>query len=246
MPARTLKTPIFAALDTTALPAATGLAAKLADTIGGVKLGLEFFSAHGPKGIKEVSHASDLPVFLDLKFHDIPNTVAGAVRAASQLGVFMLTIHAGGGRAMMQAAVKAANDAAHEFPVPRPLIVGVTVLTSLDAKDLGEVGVNAPVADHVRRLAELAQDSGLDGVVCSPLEAATLRKDLGPGFKLVCPGVRPTWSAANDQKRIMTPSEALEAGADFLVIGRPITAAPDPAAAAARIALEIAPLRASA
>jgi orotidine-5'-phosphate decarboxylase len=246
MALRTVKNPIFAAFDTTELSTATGLGAKLADTIGGVKLGLEFFAAHGPKGIKEVGNASDLPVFLDLKFHDIPNTVAGAVRAASQHGVFMLTIHTGGGRAMMQAAVKAANDAAHEFPVPRPLIVGVTVLTSMDAGDLADVGVNAPVADQVRRLAELAQDAGLDGVVCSPLEAAALRKDLGPSFKLICPGVRPTWAVANDQKRIMTPTEALQAGADYLVIGRPITGAPDPAAAAARIALEIAPLRASA
>ena len=239
---RTLKTPIFTALDTAEVSHATGLAAKLADSSGGLKLGLEFFCAHGPKGVKEVVSASDLPIFLDLKLHDIPNTVAGAMRSVTQLGVFMTTIHAIGGQGMMEAAVKAATDTAHEFPVQRPLVLAVTVLTSFDAEDLKSVGVGVAVTDQVRRLAEIAQRSGVDGIVCSPLEVAMLRKDLGPGIKLITPGVRPTWSVADDQKRIMTPADALKAGADYLVIGRPITGAADPAAAAARIALEIAPV----
>jgi orotidine-5'-phosphate decarboxylase len=237
-----LRNPIFCAVDTTEVSAATSLAAKVGDCVGGLKLGLEFFTANGLKGVQQVQKASGLPIFLDLKFHDIPNTVAGAVRSACQLGVAMLTIHTAGGRAMMEAAAKAATDAAHEFPKPRPIIIGVTVLTSMDDADLAATGVPSPVADQVRRLAALAKDSGLDGIVCSPLEAEMLRADLGPTFKLITPGVRPIWSAANDQKRFMSPADALKAGADYLVIGRPITAAPDPSAAATRIAAEIAPL----
>jgi orotidine-5'-phosphate decarboxylase len=237
------KNPVFCAVDTPDVGKATTLAAKIADTVGGLKLGLEFFSANGPKGVQQVQKASDLPVFLDLKFHDIPNTVAGAVRAAAAaVKPYMMTLMAAGGRDMMQAACKAANDVAHELIVPRPLLLGVTVLTSFDSDDLLETGVSGTVADQVRRLAELAKLSGLDGVVCSPLEVEMLRRDLGPGFKLVTPGVRPVWADANDQKRIMTPAEAVTAGADFLVIGRPISAAQDPAAAAARIALELVPL----
>ncbi len=236
-----LRNPIFCAIDTTEVSVATSLAAKVGDCAGGLKLGLEFFTANGVKGVQQVQKASGLPIFLDQKFHDIPNTVAGAVRAACQLGIAMLTIHTSGGRAMMEAAAKAATDAAHEFPKPRPMIIGVTVLTSMDDGDLAATGVNSPVGDHVRRLAELAKTSGLDGIVCSPLEAEMLRADLGPGFKLVTPGVRPLWAAANDQKRFMSPADALKAGADYLVIGRPITAAADPAAAATRIAAEIAP-----
>ena len=236
------RNPIFCAVDTTEISAATALAAQVGDCVGGLKLGLEFFSANGTKGVQQVQKASGLPIFLDLKFHDIPNTVAGAVRAACQLGIAVLTIHASGGRAMMEAAAKAATDAAHEFPKPRPIIIGVTVLTSMDDADLEATGVASPVSDQVRRLAALAKDSGLDGIVCSPLEVEMLRADLGPGFKLVTPGVRPLWAAANDQKRFMSPADALKAGADYLVIGRPITAAADPASAATRIAAEIAPL----
>jgi orotidine-5'-phosphate decarboxylase len=237
-----LRNPIFCAIDTTEVSVATSLAAKVGDCVGGLKLGLEFFTANGIKGVQQVQKASGLPIFLDQKFHDIPNTVAGAVRAACQLGIAMLTIHTCGGRVMMEAAAKAATDAAHEFPKPRPMIIGVTVLTSMDDADLSATGVNSPVGDQVRRLAELAKTSGLDGIVCSPLEAAMLRADLGPGFKLITPGVRPVWSAPNDQKRFTSPADALKAGADYLVIGRPITAAADPAAAATRIVAEIAPL----
>ncbi|MSO98382.1 MAG: orotidine-5'-phosphate decarboxylase [Rhodospirillaceae bacterium] len=239
-PAANLRNPVFCALDTSDLGQATSWAATLADTVGGVKLGLEFFNAHGPKGVAEVMRASGLPLFLDLKFHDIPNTVAGAVKSVVPLKPFMINVHANGGRAMMQAAAKAAHEAAQTHLVDRPLVIGVTVLTSMDDNDLREVGVSESTLDNVRRLAELAKISGLDGVVCSPHEAAALRRDLGPNFKLITPGVRPAWAAANDQKRAMTPAEAVASGADYVVIGRPITAASDQAAAAKRIVLELA------
>jgi len=236
-----LRNPVFCAVDTGDLGVATALAARLADTVGGLKLGLEFFNANGPKGLAEVTAASDLPLFLDLKFHDIPNTVAGAVRSVVPFKPFMITVHTCGGKTMMEAAVKAASDTAYEVIGSHPLVVGVTVLTSMDDTDLAEVGVNSPVMDQVRRLAALAQSAGLDGVVCSPQEAAVLRADLGPDFLLVTPGVRPTWAAANDQKRVMTPAEAMAAGASYLVIGRPITGAANPAEAATRIASELGP-----
>ena len=245
-PDRQLNSPVFCALDTPDLARATNLAAKVADSIGGFKLGLEFFTAQGPKGVAQVQKASDLPVFLDLKLNDIPNTVAGAVHAIAPLGVFMITVHTNGGRAMMEAAAEAASEAAYDTVKARPLIVGVTVLTSFDSDDLSEVGVDSSVADQVRRMAELAKLSGLDGIVCSPREVAMLRNDLGEGFKLVTPGVRPEWASHDDQKRIMTPLEAVSSGADYLVIGRPITAAQNPAAAAARIAAELTPVDSSA
>lgn len=235
-----IRNPIFCALDTSDLGQATSWAAKLADTVGGVKLGMEFFNARGPKGIAEVTRACELPLFLDLKFHDIPNTVAGAVKSVVPLKPAIMTIHAVGGRVMMEAAAKAAREAAEEYLVDRPLLMGVTVLTSMGDEDLNETGVAGATFDQVRRLAELAKMAGLDGVICSPHEAEILRKDLGPNFKLITPGVRPVWAAANDQKRIMTPAEALAAGADYVVIGRPITAAPDQAAAAKRIVMELA------
>jgi orotidine-5'-phosphate decarboxylase len=235
-----LQNPVFCAIDTPDLGTATTWAARIGDHVGGLKLGLEFYSAHGPKGIKQVMKASDLPVFLDLKFHDIPNTVAGAVRAASALKPFMLNVHASGGKAMMQAAAEAAAEVAYEGVAPRPLVIGVTVLTSLGDDDLADVGMSGPAADQAIRLAVLARESGLDGVVCSPLEAERIRSECGPNFKLVTPGVRPDWAAANDQKRVMTPEEAIAAGADYLVVGRPITGADDPAAAARRIATALA------
>lgn len=234
-----LRNPVFCALDTTELNKATRLAARLGDTVGGIKLGLEFFVAQGRRGVEEVRKAGDCPIFLDLKFHDIPNTVAGAIRAAALLKVSVVNVHAAGGRVMMQAAARAAVEAAEENAVPRPMVLAVTVPTSMDDGDLLETGVETTVADQVRRLAELAQISGLDGVVCSPHEAAVLRADRGPSFKLLCPGVRPHWAGADDQKRIMTPTDAMAAGADYLVIGRPITAAPDPIGAAQNIIAEL-------
>lgn len=231
---------ILVALDTVDLARAGALVQTLSGLVGGVKIGKEFFASHGPDGVRAVARGQ--PLFLDLKFHDIPNTVAGAVRAACRLEPLMLNVHAGGGRAMLEAAAEAAREAAEDHEVPRPLVIGVTVLTSLDEEDLAEVGQQGPVVEQVRRLAALAQACGLDGVVCSPREIEVLRADCGDDFRLVVPGIRPDWAAAGDQKRIMTPAEALSLGADYLVIGRPITAAADPAAAARRIADELAAL----
>ncbi len=238
MTAQEPKDRIFVALDTANVARAAQLTAGLRGMVGGVKLGKEFFTAQGPDGVRAVAGGERL--FLDLKFHDIPNTVAGAVRAAVHLRPFMLSVHASGGRAMMQAAAEAAQEAAEDAAAPRPRIMGITVLTSLDEGDLEAVGQMIPVAGQARRLATLAKDSGLDGVVCSPHEIERLRADCGPDFLLLVPGIRPVWAAPGDQKRVMTPAEAVEKGADYLVIGRPITAQPDPAAAARRIAEELA------
>jgi orotidine-5'-phosphate decarboxylase len=234
---RTAHERIFVALDTLDFGRAEELARALGDSVGGVKLGKEFFTAHGPEGVRGV--AGGKPLFLDLKFHDIPNTVAGAVRAAMHMRPVMLNVHASGGRAMMEAAALAAREGAEDSGIERPWLLAVTVLTSLDDADLESVGQRTPASDQVRRLAALTADSGLDGVVCSPREIAALRRDLGPDFKLVVPGIRPAWAAGGDQKRSATPRDALDAGADVLVIGRPITAADDPAAAARRIADEM-------
>ncbi len=225
---------IFVALDTPHMDGALSLAGSLAGLVGGIKLGKAFFTANGPQGVRRAA-AAGLPVFLDLKFHDIPNTVADAVRAALSLTPVMLTVHASGGAAMMRAAAEAAGEGGAD----RPLVLGVTVLTSLGADDLAATGLAGPVSDQVMRLARLAQASGLDGVVCSAREAAALRAACGADFKLVVPGIRPAGAAAGDQKRTATPAEAVAAGADYLVIGRPITGADDPARAARAIIDEI-------
>ena len=224
---------IFVALDTVDLDRALALVRGLKGLVGGVKLGKEFFTALGPDGVKAVGDLG-VAVFLDLKFHDIPATVAGAVKAAMALKPFMINVHASGGAAMMQAAADAAADGPD-----RPLVVAVTVLTSLADEDLAATGVDGGAQSQVLRLAELAKQSGLDGVVCSAREAEALRAALGNDFKLVVPGIRPDWAAADDQKRITTPADALALGADYLVIGRPITGADDPADAAKRIAAEL-------
>jgi orotidine-5'-phosphate decarboxylase len=221
------KNPIFCAIDTPDLAQAKSLAQAVRNAVS-IKLGLEFFTAHGPAGVREV--AGKAPLFLDLKLHDIPNTVAGAVRAAAALRPLLLTLHCSGGKAMLRAAAEAAAQAVPDRQ--RLKLLGVSVLTSLDDEDLASVGQQGPVADQVRRLALLARECGLDGVVCSPLEVAMLREACGPGFLLVVPGIRLLGRAAGDQKRVMGPRETLAAGADYLVIGRPITGAPDPAAAA--------------
>jgi orotidine-5'-phosphate decarboxylase len=226
--------PILCAIDTPDPGAARTLVNAVAGAVGGVKFGLEFFAANGPRAVQEASFG--LPLFLDLKLHDIPNTVAGAVRAAAMLEPLLLTVHCAGGAAMLRAAAEAANAAAAGRR--RMRLLGVTVLTSLDESDLDSVGQAGPVAAQVRRLALLARDSGLDGVVCSPHEVAALRAACGRDFLLVVPGIRPAGAATGDQKRVLTPRQALDAGADYLVIGRPITAAPDPAAAARAIRAE--------
>ena len=224
---------VIAALDTADLDTARAWAAAIGPSCGLFKLGLEFFLANGAAGFRAIAGR---PVFLDLKLHDIPNTVAGAVRAVLKLAPRMLTLHAAGGAAMIAAArqeAEAAGDA-------RPLLLAVTVLTSLDGAALAATGVIGTPAEQVLRLARLALAAGADGLVCSPLEVAMLRAALGPGPKLVVPGIRPAGAAVGDQARVMTPREAVAAGADWIVIGRPITGAADPAAAAAAIAAELA------
>jgi len=228
---------VLVALDTTDLEQARGWARATAGSVAGVKLGLEFFNARGPDGVRQVAEMG-APIFLDLKFHDIPNTVAGAVRAVVPLRPAIFNVHAGGGPAMLRAAGDAAKETAAKLGITPPKVIGVTVLTSLSDEDLAAVGQPA-AADQVRRLAALTKACGLDGVVCSPHEIVALRRDLGPDFLLVTPGVRPSWAASGDQKRVMEPRQAMAAGADFLVIGRPITGAADPAEAARRIALDI-------
>lgn len=219
--------PIFCAIDTPDPARAQELANAVRGVVN-IKLGLEFFVANGPGAVRRV--ASGAPLFLDLKLHDIPNTVAGAVRAAASLKPMLLTIHCGGGAAMMRAAAEAAQQGAAGGK--RMQLLGVTVLTSLDNTDLEAVGQRGPTTEQAVRLAKLAQASGLDGVVCSPHEITALREACGKAFLLVVPGIRPTGIAAGDQKRVLNPRAALDAGADYLVIGRPITGAPDPRAVA--------------
>ena len=225
---------IAVALDTPDPARAAAWARALAGHVGVAKVGLELFTAAGAAAVAAV-RGSGLPVFLDVKLHDIPNTVAGAVRAAARLGVAMLTVHAAGGGAMIAAARAAAESAGHD----RPIILAVTVLTSLTAADLAATGVEAAPAAQVLRLARLAIASGADGIVCSPLEVAPLRAALGDAVRLAVPGIRPAGSRADDQSRVTTPAEAVAAGADWLVIGRPITAASDPVAAADAIAASL-------
>ena len=222
--------PVFVALDTTDLDYALQLAERVRPHVGGLKLGLEFFTAHGADGVRAFADAG-LPVFLDLKFHDIPNTVAGACRAAAGLGVSITNVHAQGGAAMMRAALDAVKSTN-----PATRLIAVTMLTSLGDSDLPAMGIGGSVGDQVLRLAALARESGLDGVVCSAHEIERLRREMGPDFLLVVPGIRPAGAALGDQQRVMGPKEAMDAGAGVLVIGRPITAAPDPVLAARDIA----------
>lgn len=222
-------TKIIVALDFADAAAASALVDRLAPETCRLKVGKELFTAAGPEFVRMLV-ARGFEVFLDLKFHDIPNTVAAACRAAAGLGVWMLNVHASGGRRMMVAA----QEALASLPQP-PLLIAVTVLTSMSAEDLSEVGVSVAPADQVLRLAHLAQQCKLEGVVCSAREAAALRAALGESFRLVTPGIRPANAEAGDQRRVMTPMEALQAGASDLVIGRPITAAPDPLAALEQI-----------
>jgi orotidine-5'-phosphate decarboxylase len=222
--------PITCALDTRDLLLAEDMALRLKPYVGSLKLGLEFFMAHGAAGVQAIARHG-LPIFLDLKLFDIPNTVAGGVGSLLPLRPAFLTIHTLGGKNMMRAAA----DAAAKAGSSRPKLLGVTALTSLDAQDLEETGQDKDMGRQVLRLARLARDSGLDGVVCAPEEAKMLRHEFGPDFVLATPGIRPASAAKGDQKRVMTPAEAIAAGSSLLVIGRPITAAPDPADAAARI-----------
>jgi orotidine-5'-phosphate decarboxylase len=226
-------TKIIVALDFADAASALALVSRLDPALCRLKVGKELFTVAGPELVRElVAHGFE--VFLDLKFHDIPNTVAAACRAAAGLGVWMLNVHAAGGRRMMDAARETLADLPHP-----PLLIAVTVLTSMSADDLNEVGVAGAPADQVLRLARLTQDCKLDGVVCSAQEAAMLRANLGTDFRLVTPGIRPAGADATDQRRVMTPVEALKAGATDLVIGRPITGAIDPLVALQQIRTDI-------
>lgn len=225
---------VIVALDFSTAAEALALANRVSPELCRLKVGKELFTSAGPALIEALVERG-FDVFLDLKYHDIPTTVAKACAAASQLGVWMLNIHTSGGPRMMDAARNAIDSASH-----RPLLIGVTVLTSMAQEDLEAIGVIGTPEQAVTRLAILAKRAGLDGVVCSPLEAQRLRGELGRDFILVTPGIRPAGTDAADQKRIMTPARAIAAGANYLVIGRPITQAPDPNAALASIAAEIA------
>lgn len=217
--------PVFVAIDTPELKQAAAIAEAVRDHAGGVKLGLEFFSAQGPDGVREIARLG-LPIFLDLKLHDIPNTVAKAVGALAPLEPAILTVHATGGHEMLWEAKRAAP--------PQTKVVAVTLLTSLDANDLSDLGIGRSPADQVERLAWIARDAGLDGIVCSGSEVAQARAAWSDGF-FVVPGIRPAGAAVGDQKRVVTPAKALADGASVLVIGRPITAAADPRAAVMEI-----------
>jgi orotidine-5'-phosphate decarboxylase len=222
--------PVYVALDTPDIEYALNLAAQVSPHVGGLKLGMEFLAANGPAGIRQFEKFG-LPIFTDTKYHDIPNTVAGAIRATAALGVEIINVHAAGGPAML----KAARDAARAVS-PKTKVIAVTVLTSLSDEDLTAVGQVPPARDQVLRLAALTRECGLDGVVCSAHEIAPLRAALGDDFLLVVPGIRPAGSALGDQQRVMGPRQARDAGASILVIGRPITAAADPGEAARAIA----------
>jgi orotidine-5'-phosphate decarboxylase len=230
---------ILVALDMSSAARALELAQVLRGSVGGFKIGKELFTAAGPDVVRALVARGDR-VFLDLKFHDIPNTVAGAVRAASNLGVWMLNVHASGGRPMMEAARRAADEPAKSSGA-RPLVIAVTVLTSLDTQTLASVGVTASPMDQVLKLAALAKSSGMDGVVASPKETAAIRDACGPDFLIVTPGIRGGTAASgpDDQQRTLSPADAVAAGSSYLVVGRPITGAADPRDAARQIAEEV-------
>jgi len=228
---------LIVALDVPSLEEAQAMAARLAGVVRWYKVGLELYTAAGPAAVAAVK---DGRVFLDVKFHDIPATVAGAVSAATRLGVDLLTVHASGGTAMLLAAAEAAVRTAEIIRRRPPTVLGITLLTSGDAAAMAEAGMAGTPAEAAVRLARLARGAGLGGVVASPVDAAAIRTACGPDFLIVCPGIRPAGAAADDQRRVATPRAAIEAGADVLVVGRPITRAPDPRSAAEELAREIA------
>jgi orotidine-5'-phosphate decarboxylase len=213
---------IIVALDFSREADALALVERLDPSRCRLKVGKEMFTRNGPQLVEKLV-ARGYDVFLDLKFHDIPNTVAGACRSAAELGIWMVNVHALGGKRMMEAAAEALDRGSD-----RPLLIGVTILTSMGEEDIAQIGLSGSPADNVKRLAVLAQESGLDGVVCSPREVAMLRENIRDDFQLVTPGIRPAWSEKGDQTRITTPADAIRLGSDYLVIGRPITAADDP------------------
>jgi len=230
-----VESPIIVALDYSSEQSALALARKLDPKNCRVKVGKELFTATGPRIIESL-HSLGFEVFLDLKFHDIPQTVAKACHQAACLGVWMVNVHASGGRAMLSSARQAVDD----FDGAKPILIGVTVLTSLSDEALKEVGVNATAEEQVLRLAGLCVEEGLEGVVCSAQEVPLIRNNIKSKFSLVTPGIRPTWAAKNDQHRVVTPKQAIKNGSDYLVIGRPITASDDPLSALNKINQELA------
>lgn len=229
----TNQSPIIVALDFAREADALALVERLDPSRCRLKVGKEMFTRNGPQLVEKLV-AKGYDVFLDLKFHDIPNTVAGACRSAAELGIWMVNVHALGGKRMMEAAAEALDKGSN-----RPLLIGVTILTSMGEEEIAQIGLSGSPADNVKRLAVLAQESGLDGVVCSPREVAMLREVIRDDFRLVTPGIRPAWSEKGDQTRITTPADAIRLGSDYLVIGRPITAAEDPLQALALIEAEL-------
>ena len=234
----TAKDKIIVALDVETPEAAAAWSARLKKEVGYFKIGKQLFTAAGPDVVRRIK-ADGGKVFLDLKFHDIPNTVAAAAVEAVRLGVDMLNVHALGGLEMMQKAAEAVKEEALNRGGERPLLIAVTILTSMNEEALSEAGISTPLAEEVRRLALLAKKAGLDGVVASPMEIRLIKEACSEAFLVVTPGVRPSFAAKNDQRRVMTPAEAVNAGADYLVIGRPITAAEDPESAVSRIVEEM-------
>jgi len=224
---------IIVALDFAREADALALVERLDPSRCRLKVGKEMFTRNGPQLVEKLV-AKGYDVFLDLKFHDIPNTVAGACRSAAELGIWMVNVHALGGKRMMEAAAEALDKGSN-----RPLLIGVTILTSMGEEDIAQIGLSGSPADNVKRLAVLAQESGLDGVVCSPREVAMLRENVRDDFQLVTPGIRPAWSEKGDQTRITTPADAIRLGSDYLVIGRPITAADEPLQALSLIEEEL-------
>jgi orotidine-5'-phosphate decarboxylase len=231
---------LLIALDVPTAAEALRLADRLRGRVGGFKIGSQLFTAEGPAIVRALTGRGD-KVFLDLKFHDIPNQVANAVAAATSLGVWMVNVHASGGMKMMQAAVEAARNTANAEGRAAPLVIAVTVLTSITAAAMAEAGTIGPVSDQVSRLARLAQEAGLDGVVASPQETSVIRALCGPGFTIVTPGIRggAAVTSKDDQERTLTAAGAIAAGSSYLVVGRPVIAAPEPREAAARIVEEI-------
>ncbi len=232
------KDKIIFALDVADNTSAQEWIKTLSGQVGWIKVGLELFCATGPALVKDIT-SQDIRCFLDLKFHDIPNTAAGAVRSATALGAEMMTIHISGGRAMMKAAVQAATEEAERLGVRRPNLIGVSVLTSLDENDMRDLNISKAPSEQAAHLAALAAECGLDGMVCSPADLELVRKNVPSDFTIITPGIRPAWSAKGDQARIATPASAIAAGSSMMVIGRPISQADDPVDAVARIIKEI-------
>ena len=229
---------LIVALDVDSATEARRVVDELRDLVGGFKVGLQLFTAAGPEFVRELCE-SQLRLFLDLKFHDIPNTVAKAGIEAARLGVWMFNVHAFGGNEMMRQTVSEVGEFCAKASTARPLIIGVTVLTSSSDDTLAETGIKGTAAEHVVRLAKLSEAAGLDGIVASPLEAPVIRRECRPDFKIVTPGVRPYNATTDDQKRVTTPAEAVRNGSDYLVVGRPVIAATDRTAAVSEILLEI-------